>query len=213
MAELIIGVVVVLSAGAVWWISERHARRRAKYLAGELSGWDDWDAVERVVACRKSIVRLVEDVAALRRAFLLFSIAVAAAGTWAVLSIQDTSDQTEGVVHELRGTTCTFFRLQDADLTDQIRQRQVRRDATAEEVIVLQEGAAAAPDLEDLPSFSAMPESVQAFIRPLAAAEVVDAQTAIEDALRRLAVHDEDLVRLRAQVDEVRALAASSGCP
>lgn len=213
MTELIVGIIVVVVAVVGWVVAQHYAKRRTDRVVAEIADWDDWDAPARAGAARKMLLRLTDEVANLRKGFLLFSIAVIAAMTWAVLSIQDTADESQRVVAEVQESTCTFLRVQNTDLTDQIRQRQVRRDATAEEIIELQNEILEAPELEDLAGFNDLPTSVQVFIRGLAAGSEADKQTDIADAERRLAAHDEDLLRLRAQVDDIRKLSITAACP
>jgi hypothetical protein len=220
MGQYLIGAAVVIVGVVVWTLSETHARKRTAHLVAAISNGEQLSDVQRMTDTRQTLAVVIEQVAALRRALLVFSLVVIAAGSWAIWSIQDQANVSKHLVVDLRTTTCNFLRLQNTRVTEEIRQRQQRRDDTADEIIKLQATAAARPDrptLEDVPGFNELPEAVARYASALAEAGAANAaandQVNIDDARRRLGIYDEDLNRLRAEVDDVRNLAAVSNCP
>lgn len=219
MGRYLIGAAVVVIGVVVWTLSERHARRRTAHLVAAISDGEQLSEAQRIADTRKTLAVVIEQVAALRRALLVFCLVSLAAGTWAVWSIQDQADVSNRNAVDLAETTCNFLRLQNTRITEDIRQRQQRRDDTADEIIELQAKAAARPDqptLEDVPGFNELPEAVARYASALAEAGATTAaandQANIDDALRRLGIYDEDLGRLRAEVDDVRTLAVAANC-
>lgn len=212
MGRFAIGAAVVVVGVVVWTVSERHARRRTDHLVAAITNGEQLTEAQRVTDTRKTLAVVIEQVAALRRALLVFCLVFLAAGTWAIATISDQSDVSKHLVVDLGTTTCNFLRLQNTRVTEEIRQRQQRRDDLAAQIIDLQDDRNSRPDLETIPGFNDMPASAQEFVRAASAGSVAAADANIADARRRLAIYDEDLTRLRAEADDVRSLAAKSTC-
>lgn len=209
---MLVIVAVVLVGLVVWAVSERHAKQRTERLVAAITNGEQLTESQRVTDTRKTLAVVIEQVHAIRRALLVFCIATIAAGTWAISSIQDQSGVSKQLVVDLRDTTCTFLRLQNTRVTEEIRQRQQRRDDLAVQIIDMQDDRINRPPLEDVPGYNDLPESAQQFVQAAAAQSAQAQAAAIVDARRRLTIYDEDLARLRSEVDDVRSLAAASSC-
>lgn len=208
--SLLTGLIVLGAVVLVYVLIKRfadaHERDAIRDLEKELAA-QEGELQGRSAVMQAAMVRAIRRDATLFRSSGMFIIIVVVAAAGGLVFLQDLVDDVRHIT-DRQGTeiirSCRadleFRRLIDAQRTEDIRVKQAQRDALADNI------AEGGTDTRDVPGFDQLPPSVQSFVNNLLAANVGEAQA-------RLEIIDDDLGRLRAQVDEIRAFNLEQDCP